>query len=153
MNDDEIVIEGERKGKLYHMCLKLIPRSSNEMALVACKKEPLQLWHERLSHQNVAHVKDFLKGKSIEFNDDNFFCEACAFGKQHRLSFDTSQTKTERCGEMVHSDISGKMPKPSVAGSRYFLLFRDDFSRYRVVYFMKHKSEVFELFKRYVKMA
>lgn len=153
MNDDEIVIEGERKGKLYHMCLKVIPKSSNETAFVACKKEPLQLWHERLSHQNVAHVKDFLQRKGIQFNNDNFFCEACAYGKQHRLSFDTSQTKTERCGEMVHSDVSGQMPKPSVAGSRYFLLFRDDYSRYRVVYFMKHKSEVFELFKRYVKLV
>lgn len=153
MDDDEILIEGVRKERLYHMNLKVMSISKTESAYLTCKKESIQLWHQRLSHQNVMHVKDFLRANGINFSDDDFFCEACAYGKQHRLSFSASETKTERCGEMVHSDVSGKMPVPSVGRSRYFVLFRDDFSRYRTVYFMKHKSEVYELFKRYVKLA
>ena len=33
------------------------------------------------------------------------------------------------------------MNVPSLAGAKYFLLFKDDFSYFRTVYFLKHKSE------------
>lgn len=34
-------------------------------------------------------------------------------------------------------------------GSKYFLLFEDDYSAYRTVYFLKHKSKVFDGFVEY----
>lgn len=42
------------------------------------------------------------------------------------------------------------MPEESLGGSKYFVLFRDDYSKFRYVYFMKNKSEVFEKFKAFV---
>ena len=39
------------------------------------------------------------------------------------------------------------MPTPSINGSRYFINFIDDYSRYCWIYFIKNKSEVFETFK------
>ena len=41
------------------------------------------------------------------------------------------------------------MSVESLGGSRYFLLFTDDYSRMSWVYFLKFKSEVFENFKRF----
>jgi transposase InsO family protein len=41
--------------------------------------------------------------------------------------------------EIVHSDICGPMPTPSIGGSAYFLTFIDDFSRKTWIYFLKHK--------------
>lgn len=38
------------------------------------------------------------------------------------------------------------------SGARFFVLFTDDYSGWCVVYFMKHKSKVAELFKNYVRM-
>ena len=35
-------------------------------------------------------------------------------------------------------------------GARYFVLFKDDFSNYRVVHFLKEKSEAFEHFRNFV---
>ena len=35
-------------------------------------------------------------------------------------------------------------------GSKYFVLFTDDFSSYRTVFFLKQKSEVADSFKDYV---
>ena len=37
----------------------------------------------------------------------------------------------------------------SPSGYSYFITFTDDFSRYGYVYLMKHKSESFEMFKRF----
>ena len=48
---------------------------------------------------------------------------------------------------MIHSDISGSFPHMSMSQAKYALTFIDDFSRYCWVHFLKHKSEVFHLFK------
>lgn len=37
----------------------------------------------------------------------------------------------------------------TLGNSSYFLLFKDDYSKYRKVYFLKNKSEVPEFFKKY----
>lgn len=37
----------------------------------------------------------------------------------------------------------------TIGNLRYFLLFKDDYSKYRKVYFLKNKSEVPEFFKKY----
>ena len=49
--------------------------------------------------------------------------------------------------ELIHNDISGPFPHMSMSQAKYVLTFIDGFSRYYWVYFLKHKSEVFDLFK------
>lgn len=83
-------------------------------------------------------------------NVDDFFCEACVKGKQHRLPFPKSDNKAGKIGELVHTDVCGKMHETSFGGSRYFLLFKDDFSHFRTVYFMKEKSEVPKLIEKFI---
>lgn len=39
------------------------------------------------------------------------------------------------------------MPSPS--GSRYYVIFVDDYSRFTWIYLMKHKSEVFSHFQAF----
>ena len=48
--------------------------------------------------------------------------------------------------DLIHSDVSGSMDTNSMNGSRYFITFIDDCSRFCWVYFMKQKSEVFGIF-------
>lgn len=55
--------------------------------------------------------------------------------------------------ELVHTDLCGPMRAESLAGSRYFLLFVDDYSRMNWVYFLRYKSETFELFKKFKVMV
>lgn len=43
------------------------------------------------------------------------------------------------------------MQEKSIGGSRYFLLFKDDFSHYRIVFFLKEKSEVKKIIETYIK--
>ena len=46
----------------------------------------------------------------------------------------------------MHSDVCGPMHMPSIGGANYFVTFIDDYTQCCAVYFMKHKSEVFDKF-------
>lgn len=72
-------------------------------------------------------MRSFLKKMNIKYEDvGNFYCEACVMGKQHRLPFPKSKNKAGKVGELVHTDVVGKMHETSLGGSKYFLLFKDD---------------------------
>ena len=49
--------------------------------------------------------------------------------------------------ELVHTDVWGPSKVPSFGGSRYFITFIDDATRKLWVYFLKHKYDVFDVFK------
>ena len=48
--------------------------------------------------------------------------------------------------KIVHSYVYGPMRIESLSGSRFFLLFIDDFKRRTWCFFLKQKSEVFDSF-------
>jgi transposase InsO family protein len=50
---------------------------------------------------------------------------------------------------LVHSDVCGPMSISARDGSRYFITFTDNFSRYGYVYLMRHNSKSFENFKEF----
>ena len=50
---------------------------------------------------------------------------------------------------MVHKYVYGPSLVSSLEGSRFYVTFIDDFSRKVWVYFLKHKSDVFETFKKW----
>ncbi|KAF8784634.1 Retrovirus-related Pol polyprotein like [Argiope bruennichi] len=69
-------------------------------------------------------------------------------GKIHKQLF--SKGKAKRAKEIlgiVHADVCGPMNVASIGGSQYFVSFIDDLSRMTFVYFLKHKSKVFEKFR------
>ncbi len=49
----------------------------------------------------------------------------------------------------MHLDICGPIQTQLLKGFKYFSLFISDESHYTMIYFLKHKSEVFEKFKIY----
>ncbi|MGV7994907.1 DDE-type integrase/transposase/recombinase, partial [Mycobacterium kansasii] len=52
--------------------------------------------------------------------------------------------------ELVHTDVWGSTQVLSLGGSRYFVSFIDDASRKLWVYFLNHKSDVFDVFKKWI---
>lgn len=112
-----------------------------------------KVWHRRLGHLNRRSMKLLNQGmvSGISYNDSTFEpCVACIQGKQNRLPFPKkSYNRATEPLELVHTDLCGPMPCSSLSGSKYFLLFIDDFSRKTFVYFLKTKSEVFEKFKSF----
>ena len=81
-------------------------------------------------------------------------CEGCIMGKHNRSPFPKKSSRvTTKPLELVHSDVCGPMSVDSIGGSRYFITFIDDYSRFVVTYTMKYKNEAIEKFKEYVAMA
>lgn len=152
-SNGNVVAVGERQSRLYKMLFKVVSSEDGASAYTAVKKESLRKWHERLCHQNVAHVKQFLRNNNIEYIDEQFVCEACIYGKHHRSSFSNREEKSSECGQIIHADVAGPIEPASIGGSRYFVVFKDDFSHFRYVRFMKNKSEVFNHFRNFVKMV
>ena len=77
-------------------------------------------------------------------------CSGCVLGKYHRDSFDKRASWHASVPlELVHSDLCGPLPSTSFSGFKYFLTFIDDYSRCTWVYFLKLKSELFNMFLAY----
>jgi hypothetical protein len=114
----------------------------------------LQEWHERFGHLNEKDLKNIIRkqkvdGIDIKADEALPVCETCVKGKQTRKPFTRSVSQSTELLELVHTDVCGPMRVNSLAGSRYFVTFIDDKSRWCEVYFMKKKSEVIEKFKEY----
>ena len=79
-------------------------------------------------------------------------CRCCLAGRQHRERFSKfSENRAIRPGQRIHTDLMGPMQVKSLGGSRYALVFTDDFSRKSWVYFLKHKGETMTKFCQFKK--
>ncbi|MCF8701902.1 DDE-type integrase/transposase/recombinase, partial [Corynebacterium sp. MC-10] len=142
-----------------------VPMSKNRMFLLniqndvakclkACYKNVSWLWHLRFGHLNFGGLellskKDMVRGLPF-ISHPNQLCEGCLLGKQFRKSFPKkSSSRAQKPLELIHTDICGPIKPSSLGKSNYFLLFIDDFSRKTWVYFLKQKSEAFEVFKKF----
>ena len=61
---------------------------------------------------------------------ENFDCVSCQLGKQPALPFYSSEFMSTGIFDLIHTDVWGPSPITSIGGSRYFVVFVDDYSRY-----------------------
>jgi len=100
-------------------------------------------------NQNVITGVEIKKNTSGELT-----CDGCVLGKGHRSPIPKkSLSRASQILELVHSDLNGPLDVPSLGGSRYFITFIDDFSKWTTVYMMRKKSESFKYFQIYHKYA
>ena len=150
-SDGSVLVQGYRQESgLFKLAMKVVKSCvTSEVNLAAAKKTTdLQIWHERLGHQDKRHVQKFLKSVGIDIKSDFSLCEGCQYGKLHRLPFGKCP-KAESPGEVIHSDLCGPFDE-SFGGLRYFVCFKDAASKYRSVYFMKQKSETVEKLREFL---
>lgn len=146
--DNDIVAIGERDGNLYKMMFR---REKSEKCLLTVS---IKIWHERLAHQNIKYVRDILNRNEIKYVDDwnDYICPGCVYGKQHRISHLKNPKIAEKPLDLVHVDLC-EMNVRSLGGAKYFLLFKDDFSHFRTVYFLKTKDEALSKLNTYMKLT
>ncbi|KAJ0916719.1 putative RNA-directed DNA polymerase [Helianthus annuus] len=140
-----VIAKGKKQGTLY-----MAEVSAEGVHAMTTGPSPSNLWHNRLGHMSEKGLKMLAqKGKFSDLKKvETEFCEPCVLGKQKRVTFvKTGRTPKAQKLELVHSDVYGPTSVLSLGGSRYYVTFIDDSTRKVWVYFLKHKSAVFDAFK------
>ncbi|CAA3018802.1 Retrovirus-related Pol poly from transposon TNT 1-94, partial [Olea europaea subsp. europaea] len=123
-------------------------------AVIMAQVDDSWLWHKRFGHFHfhglkILHQKSMMRDLPV-IKDIDAVCEGCLLGKQHRQPFPFEKSwRAKKLLELIHTDVCGPMRTPSHEQNRYFILFIDDYTRMTWVYFLREKSQVFEIFKRF----
>lgn len=112
-----------------------------------------EIAHKRFGHAGFDRIsrlvkQDLVKGLSLDLpSSPTPLCTSCLDGKQTRLPFNRPATRRVKPLELVHSDLHGPLPVQTSSGFRYWIIFKDDFSRFTRCYLLRKKSEAFSAFK------
>lgn len=154
--EEGITMVGERVGKTIYL-LAISPRRSSEQqsdgAFSSSLSTSLATWHKLLAHTGYKNILRMasdgaVRGLDVISKDiptDPFL--GCEYGKSQRLPFPTGHKRATYAGEMIQSDLCGPMQKATSRGKLYYAIFVDeDFSGYRLIRFLKQKSEAAQCF-------
>jgi hypothetical protein len=104
---------------------------------------PLSLWHLRLGHVSVQKRCSLISSDLLgQVKHDSVDCVSCQLAKQLVLSFNNNDFFSHASFDLIYSDIWGPSPTATVGGSKYFVIFVDDFSRYTWIYLMHNRFEL-----------
>ena len=112
----------------------------------------------RFGHLSFYTLQEIPRKKSVEglppFVIPRKLCRSCVARKHHMTSFPKkSSFRATEPLELIHIDICGHISPPTLGGSWYFFLIIDDFSRLTWVSMLHCKSDAFEAFKHFKKLA
>ena len=152
--DGSPCLRGERQSNgLYLLKNVLGPSKVLEVYSAKVVIKPDSFWHQRLCHLNEQAVHETLKKSDISYHKQSGICESCSLSKSTKVSVPKESSRKHTAPlSMVHSDVCGPFRTPTRKGEKYFVTFIDDYSRYSVVYLLKEKSEVLNVFKDYLTM-
>ena len=146
----KVIAKGPKVGRVFP--LQFIPNYlslSCTSVLNVCED-----WHRKLGHPNsvvLSHLfKTGLLGTKHMDSSASISCSVCKLAKSKTLPFPSGAHRASTCFEMIHSDVWGISPVVSHAHYKYFVTFIDDYSRFTWIYFLKYKSEVFSMFKKFL---
>ena len=115
---------------------------------------PIALWHARLGHASSSRVQQLAsRGLLGSVSTENFDCVSCQLGKQSVLPFNSSESISNDIFDLIHFDVWGPSPVFSIGGSRYIVVFVDDYSCYNWIFHMKHRSELLQVYSNFAKMV
>ncbi len=122
-------------------------RLEQQVAVAATTKsdQDLQLWHRRYGHLGYDSLCKLLN--IPKHSEESNFCDVCIKSKIVSKPFPKAATSRASAPlELIHSDVIYVLSPESIRGEKYVLTFVDDYSRFSVIYLLKHKSDVFEKF-------
>ena len=143
----------------FHRLYRILHAKSTSQPIhtanTAVKQMSIDELHRRMGHINHDDLQRMVeKGMvtriELDMTSKARFCEICIKAKATRKPFrKESKTEHKTYGDKVVADVWGPAPVKSIGGREYYLLFKDLFSHEEHIYFLKHKSEVFDHYKRY----
>ena len=135
---------GRKVGRIFEVHDLKIPSQVVSVAATIATPSP-DLCHARLQLlASQGHLG------SVQFQ--NFDCTSYHFGKQTKLPFNNSDSFSSTPFNFIHYDIWGPTPVSTEGGSRYFVIFVNDFSRYTWIYLLHHRSELVSIYQTFHKI-
>ncbi|GKV53176.1 hypothetical protein SLEP1_g59714, partial [Rubroshorea leprosula] len=104
-----------------HGCRVQDPRTGQLLGTVcaATNISPLHLWHSQLGHTSVGKLRPLIsRGLLGSVPNESVHCVSCQSAKQLALSFSSSYSHSTTPFDLVHSDVWGPSPTPTMGGSR-----------------------------------
>ena len=150
--EGQVLGTGRKVGRMFEVHDLKIPSQVVSAAATTTTSSP-DLWHARLGHPSLSRLQLLASQGhlgSVQFS--KFDCTSCHFGKQTKLPFNKSDSFSSAPFDLIHSDIWGPAPVPTEGGSKYFVIFVDDFSRYTWIYLLHHRSELVSIYQTFHKM-
>jgi hypothetical protein len=141
--------EVNHQSRLYTFSKFIEPDSA---LLLTHDDESSRIWHKRFGHLNFIYMQQLRKHILVDgLPDIHFFkgvCEGCILEKHSQEKFDKGKSQQASAPlDLIHGDLMGSFPHPSISKVRFVLIFVDDFSRSTWIYFLRQKSEVFQHLK------
>jgi hypothetical protein len=129
---NQVLGTGRRVGWMFELTSLHLPTTStpppSHVAHTA-SVFPLSLWHLRLGHVSIQKLRTLISSGFLgQVKHDSVDCVSCQLAKQPALSFNNSDSFSHASFDLIHSDIWGPSPTATVGGSKYFVIFVDDFS-------------------------
>jgi hypothetical protein len=124
----------------------------NSALLLIHADESIRIWHERFMNLNFSYMQYISNKRLVNGLPDIHFskgiCEGCVLGKHSQEKFDKGKNQRDSSPlDLIHSNLMGPFPHPSIKKVRLVLIFFYDFSRFTWIYFLRKKSEVFQHLK------
>ena len=146
-----MLFRGKTEGGLYpfHMHDQIYSKIGRPFALVSVRVGA-SIWHSRLGHSASNTLSRLISNECLPLygNSSIQFCNSCPLGKSTKLPFSLSDSVSSFPLELIHSDVWSS-PTVSFKGSKYYVLFVDDYSRYSWIFPMQFKQEVFNIFVKF----
>jgi hypothetical protein len=156
-----VIGTGRRRGttRLYILNNLRLPSSTSSSTTCVLSAASICVaffaqWHHRLGHLYGSRLSTLTKLGCLGHTplESSFHCKGFHLGKQIQVPYFPSDSHSARPFDLVHFDVWGLAPLVSKIGNKYYVIFVDDHSRYTWIYFMKHRSELFSIYKSFARM-
>ncbi|KAI0994036.1 hypothetical protein K3495_g14147 [Podosphaera aphanis] len=111
----------------------------------------LNIWHRRLGHLGEQGIKDLIKiSTGIHEIKDSHICESCVLGRMKEWPHKHRITPGSYPLELIHTAICGPFDEMGWNGTRYWVTFIDDYTRWAEAVPIRQKSDFFSEFKSFL---
>ncbi|KAJ9567550.1 hypothetical protein OSB04_003516 [Centaurea solstitialis] len=147
------LLTGPSDGGLYSINLPI--SQSLPKVVFSTTRTTTTTWHQRLGHPHSQLFQTMLSKYCLPVSNKtfDFHCNSCSVGKSSKLNLLSSDYKSSHILDLVFCDVWGPALVTSFDGHTYFLLCVDHFSKFMWLFPLKRKSDVFDMFKRFVSLA
>ncbi|KAL3503333.1 hypothetical protein ACH5RR_037782 [Cinchona calisaya] len=114
----QILGTGRKVGHLFDLVHLRLPSHLFFSSFFVASPSCIDFWHSRLGRVSVSRLKTLVaKGHLGSIIDTPFDCASCQLAKYHTLPFNKSDSISSASFDLVHLDIWGPSPTPTMGSS------------------------------------